>query len=409
MKKVITVIIATTMLAACGGGGGGGNSVSSRNTGIASRPAANTNAPFPYDSTQGTPSNFAGAVDGFRTFYEAEFSDTLTSSQIQQLKAIPQANFLNEVHSQSMIATRDTRADAAWRSGWTGKGVKVGHLDDFQTKDIPFNPDGILTLKSHGGLTRLVTFQVAPEIDHSARQLTLTCSVTDTTQRNQITSGYNHFNQNGYHIVNNSWGSSRYDDGSCSGSPGLASLTEWRNGIALYKSEQILLNVAQGLDKSGSYDRNMLFVFAAGNYGRNCAGGIANCNLYAATLNALRRDGDTEAGKRAIFVGAVADGNSNRLAPYSQSAGAMGNDYIVTHDDVLYRGDFEGTSFAAPRVAGAAALVRHKFPNLDGPALKQVLLQTADDLGAPGVDSIFGHGKLNVLNALSPIGRVRAR
>jgi hypothetical protein len=35
--------------------------------------------------------------------------------------------------------------------------------------------------------------------------------------------------------------------------------------------------------------------------------------------------------------------------------------------------------------------------------LKQVLLQSADDLGAPGVDEIFGHGQLNVINALSPI------
>ncbi len=399
-KKIFTIIMATTMLAACGGGGGGGSKTSTS-------PAAS--APFPYDSTQGTPSNFADAVDGFRTFYEAEFSDTLTSSQIQQLKAIPQADFLNQINSQSLIATRDTRADAAWRSGWTGKGVKVGHLDDFQTRDILFAPEGIPTFKSHGGLTRLVTFQVAPEIDHSARQMTFSCSVTEATRRNQVTSAYNHFNQNGYHIVNNSWGSERYDDGTCSGSPGLASLTEWQNDIASYKNEQVLLNVAQGLDKSGSYDRNMLFVWSAGNFGAECSGGISACNLEAATLKQLRDDGDSAAGARMVFVGAVVDDGSNRIAPYSVTAGTMGNDYMVAHDDVLDKGDEAGTSFSAPRVAGAAALVRHKFPNLDGPALKQVLLQTADDLGAPGVDSIFGHGKLNVLNALSPIGRVRAR
>jgi subtilase-type serine protease len=54
-------------------------------------------------------------------------------------------------------------------------------------------------------------------------------------------------------------------------------------------------------------------------------------------------------------------------------------------------------------VAGAAALVRHKFPNLNGPQLKQVLLHSADDLGADGPDEIYGYGALDVLGALSPM------
>ena len=91
------------------------------------------------------------------------------------------------------------------------------------------------------------------------------------------------------------------------------------------------------------------------------------------------------------------------LATYSHSAGDMKNDFIVAHDSVFFYQDASGTSFAAPRVAGAAALVRQKFPTLNGSSLKQVLLQSADDLGAEGVDEIFGHGKLNLINALSPI------
>ena len=54
-------------------------------------------------------------------------------------------------------------------------------------------------------------------------------------------------------------------------------------------------------------------------------------------------------------------------------------------------------------MAGAAALVRHKFPSLDGPNLKSVLLMSADDLGETGVDAVFGHGRLNIMSALSPI------
>jgi subtilisin family serine protease len=81
----------------------------------------------------------------------------------------------------------------------------------------------------------------------------------------------------------------------------------------------------------------------------------------------------------------------------------MPNDYIVAYDDIFRAGDGSGTSFAAPRVAGAAAIVRHKFPSLNGPKLKQVLLKSADDLGAPGPDAVFGHGQLNLINALLPI------
>ncbi|MGB1464047.1 MAG: S8 family serine peptidase, partial [Parvibaculales bacterium] len=71
-------------------------------------------------------------------------------------------------------------------------------------------------------------------------------------------------------------------------------------------------------------------------------------------------------------------------------------------------GDLAGTSFAAPRVSGAAALIRHKFPGLDGFQLKQLLLSTAQDIGEPGIDPIFGHGKLDLSNALSPQGQLTA-
>ena len=94
------------------------------------------------------------------------------------------------------------------------------------------------------------------------------------------------------------------------------------------------------------------------------------------------------------------------MADYSVVAGDLKNDFIVAHDDVLATGDAAGTSFAAPRVSGAAALVRQKFPNLTSAQLKQVILQTATDLGDAGVDEVYGHGKLNILGALSPVGNV---
>ena len=64
-----------------------------------------------------------------------------------------------------------------------------------------------------------------------------------------------------------------------------------------------------------------------------------------------------------------------------------------------------GSLFAAPKVSGAAALVHHKF-GTNNVNTKQILLETADDLGEAGVDAVFGHGLLNVERALSPVGHL---
>ena len=44
------------------------------------------------------------------------------------------------------------------------------------------------------------------------------------------------------------------------------------------------------------------------------------------------------------------------------------------------------------------------FPNLTGKQIVNILFQTADDLGDPGVDSIYGHGRLNIQRAFQPSG-----
>lgn len=62
-----------------------------------------------------------------------------------------------------------------------------------------------------------------------------------------------------------------------------------------------------------------------------------------------------------------------------------------------------GTSFAAPLVAGAAALVKGWWQWLDGGEVADVLLDSAQDLGEPGTDPVYGRGLLDVAGAMSPI------
>ena len=64
-------------------------------------------------------------------------------------------------------------------------------------------------------------------------------------------------------------------------------------------------------------------------------------------------------------------------------------------------GSTSGTSVSAPIVAGAAALVFSANPALSGSQVRDILKQSADDLGAAGWDSSYGWGRVNVARAVS--------
>ena len=63
-----------------------------------------------------------------------------------------------------------------------------------------------------------------------------------------------------------------------------------------------------------------------------------------------------------------------------------------------------GTSFSAPAVSGAAALVKERHAHLSAGEVKSILLESATDLGEVGVDEVFGHGLLNIKGAMAPLG-----
>lgn len=65
---------------------------------------------------------------------------------------------------------------------------------------------------------------------------------------------------------------------------------------------------------------------------------------------------------------------------------------------------FSGTSFSAPQVAGAVALLAQAFPNLSGTEIVEILLASARDAGAAGTDPIYGRGILDIGAAFAPSG-----
>lgn len=66
-------------------------------------------------------------------------------------------------------------------------------------------------------------------------------------------------------------------------------------------------------------------------------------------------------------------------------------------------GTATGTSMATPHVAGAVAIARQIFPEASPSQLTSLVLQTATDAGAPGVDPVYGWGILNVGNIVDTI------
>ena len=112
----------------------------------------------------------------------------------------------------------------------------------------------------------------------------------------------------------------------------------------------------------------------------------------------------------------------NAISGFSNRAGTFASNYLSalgsrvccdyengnlrreTRADGTFVFPISGTSFSAPQIAGAAALLAQAFPNLTGRQIVDLLLRTANDAGDPGTDAVFGRGILNITRAFSPQG-----
>jgi hypothetical protein len=145
----------------------------------------------------------------------------------------------------------------------------------------------------------------------------------------------------------------------------------------------------------------MVVVAAAGNSGK------------AAPAWPARYAKETWANGQIVAVGAV-DAN-NIITSWSDRAGDAKDFYLVapgvnvysTYKNGGYVG-MNGTSMAAPTVTGAVALVKSGWPYLTAPQVTSILFASATDLGAAGVDAVYGRGLLNLERALEPIGQIAA-
>ncbi|OOG61693.1 autotransporter domain-containing protein [Rhodanobacter sp. B04] len=146
-----------------------------------------------------------------------------------------------------------------------------------------------------------------------------------------------------------------------------------------------------------------LVVFAAGNDSAANPSDIAALPSVAPELE-----------KGWLVAVAINSNNPTQLEGYSNQCGIAMNYCLAAPGDVIVLDKsttasttnpsyyiVEGTSFAAPQVSGAAALVWQAYPYFNNDLVRQTLLGTADPLGGSQPNSTFGYGELDVGKAVN--------
>jgi autotransporter-associated beta strand protein len=308
-----------------------------------------------------------------------------------------------------------TNAVGAHKLGYTGAGVTIGVVDS-----------GIM--RNHPTLAGRVTQELI-YVDPTTNNTTVDDVVGHGTWVSEIAAGTASSQFPGGIAPGASLVSARIisdvepkDDGSGNGNPVTASdaafFAQTLNPALINAGVQVMNNSWGGIywDTTNAsinqafaqayepfvVQHGGLVVFAAGNDSKSDPSDIAALPSLAPQL-----------APGWLVAVAVDSNHPTQLASYSNACGKAMNyclaapgDVVVLDKNATTTGTqtywaVSGTSFAAPEVSGAAALVWQAYPYFSNDLVRQTLLGTADDLGAPGPDPVFGYGELDALKAVN--------
>ncbi|MGV3016573.1 S8 family peptidase [Rothia sp. 88186D007BW] len=122
-----------------------------------------------------------------------------------------------------------------------------------------------------------------------------------------------------------------------------------------------------------------------------------------------RGAGLTQVGAPATMPGVLSVGGVDKNRQDSWSSSSQGISIAVSASSESMIGaipnnkyaTWSGTSAAAPIVAGLAALIMEKYPDLTGNQVIQRIIESSDDTGEDGRDALYGYGIINPKAALA--------
>lgn len=141
---------------------------------------------------------------------------------------------------------------------------------------------------------------------------------------------------------------------------------------------------------NNAVDDGVVVVAASGNTGWIDAISQPACASKAIAVGAIDDfDGRTDFSNEGSELDVVAPGAPiTSLRPMFQGGGFT---------------TFQGTSMSTPHVAGLAALILDADPNLTPTQVRDAIQNNALDLGATGLDTIYGHGRIRASNSVNSV------
>jgi subtilisin family serine protease len=192
-----------------------------------------------------------------------------------------------------------------------------------------------------------------------------------------------------------------------------------KDGSTLYYTDVNWYDATSINEWKVATDKGIIVVNSAGNQGKDIPAQPGN---YATDVDA---NGNLTLDGLMIIVGSP-DGYSNKAGHVCHDPVITNGTFTGCNDTYLTKNYYivapgsnitttdnggvnanetkTGTSFAAPHVTGAIAILKQAWPQLSAQEIVQLLLTTATDMGEEGVDDVYGVGMLNLDNATNPNG-----
>ena len=307
-------------------------------------------------------------ADGLITFYDLN---------AKQGGKLINGAFVTDVNGTGYIDGGDLLNDARWENGIDNGGN--GYVDDLIGWDFHDDDNDPMDVQNHGTMCAGVVGTVGNNVEGGAGvawrvQLMATKRTDDkgaTKPGGDHVVGLYYAADNGARVSSNSWA---YFN------PNKTTLKIFNDAFEYARTKDLLIVAAAG---NNGTDNDL-----GGRYAYYPANSdLPNIISVAASTQDDQLASFSNWGLTTVDLAAPGEGVGSTIPVYQDPA-------------FPYQGGFAGTSVAAPFVAGAAALLLARNPNLSYAQLKDAIISSVDPLPAFAGKTVSG-GRLNVYRALA--------